>query len=125
MRTQDDITDEVIKRPRSKTGWIDCSRWYEWGDQLTAAFVKLDDDLPIEIKSGCGSNTPYLDKDGNPRFPSEDISDFEKSCNALDKYLEQDHGDWIRASYDRQQNPLPGLRKRVGGTWFFQRKETN
>ena len=30
-----------------------------------------------------------------------------------------ENADWIRESYRRKQNPLPGLRKRAGGTWGF------
>ena len=34
-----------------------------------------------------------------------------------------ENAEWIRESYRRKQNPLPGLRKRAGGTWEFSRGE--
>lgn len=39
----------------------------------------------------------------------------------LSAQLSAEHGAWLRESYVRRQNPLPGMRRRVGGTWEFAR----
>jgi hypothetical protein len=94
---------------------------YEWGDQAAAHFAVFRDGQYVAEAAGCGDNAPYLTAAGEIRWPSEDRAEFEHDCEALDRRLAQDHGAWLRESYARRQNPLPGLRKRVGGVWEFAR----
>lgn len=99
-------------------GWAELV--YEWGCQPASHFVNA---VGSEEAKGCGDNAPYLTAGGEIRYPADDRAEFDSACEELDSRLEREHGAWIRESYARRQNPLPGLRKRVGGTWEFFRPD--
>lgn len=90
------------------------------GDQAAAGFARVRDGV-WELRTGGGLSAPYLCDDGTLSSQAEDDREFDWACEALSDRLEAEHGAWLRASYARKQNPLPGLRKRVGGVWRFVR----
>lgn len=90
------------------------------GDQAAAGFARVRDGV-WELRTGGGLSAPYLCDDGTLSSQAEDDREFDWACEALSERLEAEHGAWLRASYARKQNPLPGLRKRVGGVWRFVR----
>lgn len=97
---------------------------YEWGDQAARHFATFRDGQYVAECSGVGDDdAPYLTESGGIRYPADDRAEFDSACEELDSRLEREHGAWIRESYARRQNPLPGLRKRVGGTWEFFRPD--
>lgn len=96
---------------------------YEWGDQAARQFAVFRNGQYVAENRGCGDNTPYLTETGEIRYPADDRADFDFACADLDRHLASAHGAWLRESYARRQNPLPGLRKRVGGTWEFFRPD--
>jgi hypothetical protein len=102
-------------------------RWHavpaKAGDQSAAGFARVVAGV-WELRHGGGDSAPYLCDDGSLSSQAEDDRAFDWACEALSERLESDHGDWLRASYARKQNPLPGMRKRVGGVWRFVRLGT-
>jgi len=96
---------------------------YEWGDQPASHFAVFRGGQYVAEYAGCGDNAPYLTEAGEIRYPADDRAEFDSACEELDARLAADHGTWLRESYARRQNPLPGLRRRVGGTWEFFRPD--
>jgi hypothetical protein len=96
---------------------------YKWGDQAAAHFAVFRTGQYAAEYKGCGDNAPYLTETGEIRYPADDRADFDFACADLDRHLAAEHGAWLRESYARRQNPLPGLRKRAGGTWEFFRPD--
>jgi len=117
------ITDaELLATARHYGGGITVGELsYEWGCQAAAHYVLFTGGKYAREERGCGDNAPYLTDTGVIRYPREDRDDYLSACEALSARLEREHGQWLRESYARAQNPLPGLRKRVGGIWAFVR----
>ena len=98
--------------------WVEMP--YEAGCQAAACFWRIGA-AGLETEEGCGDNAPYLTEAGEIRYPSDDQADFESACEAITRRMEAEQGAWLRESYARGQNPLPGLRKSSGGRWEYRR----
>jgi hypothetical protein len=94
---------------------------YEWGCQAASHYAVFAGGVFAREEKGVGDNAPYLTDTGVIRYPSDDRAEFDSACEAVTSRLEREHGQWLRESYARRQNPLPGLRKRIGGVWKFYR----
>ncbi len=102
----------------SSTEWVEMP--YHWGDQNAAEYWRLRDGHQLEAINGEGDDTPYIDTNGNPRHPSEDADRYYFACQEVTAKMPKAE---IESAYHGRRNPLPGLRKTLGGTWVFRRPD--